>query len=394
MKNKIKVVITSGYRWSYFQWFLLGFYELEKQGLIELKFYLPAASFLLSKLSNKKLLRVVDKIRRLFEVDSYNMDGYIEYFDSNHKRKKKFYTIDSADAPYLFDEKKLNSVDCYFKMQCPIDFEEEGFCLTDKIIIPWCDHEHVSPNLELTERGERRVIKELNKKKIRPLLNATRSLGTGISYRVLKEGYDNYIKERKIYKSKKIMCYFGNALGPKPEKNPIPDYDWEGDIMGYFKGKVCHPNEKRARIADIVSKMDNTDSRIICKGNADGDTKRNKILEIPLEEFCGHVAEFQYNVNVSGYRMSIPSRFIESMMVGTAIVTDKLKVRWFLPFDKEVIETTEMGYLLDEEVDWIKVKKDLENLKESDSMEVIQCFEEKWQPIKVANYIIKTIQES
>lgn len=81
-------------------------------------------------------------------------------------------------------------------------------------------------------------------------------------------------------------------------------------------------------------------------------------------------------------------------MVGTAIVTDKLKVRWFLPFDKEVIETTEMGYLLDEEVDWIKVKKDLENLKESDSMEVIQCFEEKWQPIKVANYIIKTIQES
>lgn len=56
--------------------------------------------------------------------------------------------------------------------------------------------------------------------------------------------------------------------------------------------------------------------------------KSHKNLQIPLRDFCAHIAKFEYNVNVSGYRMSIPSRFIESMMVGTAIITDRLKVNW------------------------------------------------------------------
>lgn len=53
MNSETKVVITSGYRWSYFQWFLLGLYELEKQGEISLELKLPLGSHILSKLSNE-----------------------------------------------------------------------------------------------------------------------------------------------------------------------------------------------------------------------------------------------------------------------------------------------------------------------------------------------------
>lgn len=391
MRDKTKVVITSGYRWSYFQWFLLGFYELEKKGDISLHFSLPPSSFCLSKFSSNLLLKIADKLRRTFETDSYNMDGYIEYIH-NGKREKKYFTVDSADAPYLFDERKLKSVNCYFKMQCPLSFEEEGFKLTDSIVIPWCDHAHVNSKLKLTERGERKKIARLDSCKIKPLLNATRSLGKGISYNDLKSGYKNYIKDRRINKEKKIMCYFGNSLGPKAEKNPIPDFDWEGDIMGYFGDKVCHPNEKRAKIADILNQMEDTDSRIISNANADSDNEK-KLPEIPLKDFCAHVAKFEYNINVSGYRMSIPSRFIESMMVGTAIVTDQLKVRWFLPFDEEVVEISEMGYLPDYKINWRKVKSDLENLKDSNPQKIVKRYEDKWAPIKVAEYMIKTIKE-
>lgn len=91
--------------------------------------------------------------------------------------------------------------------------------------------------------------------------------------------------------------------------------------------------------------------------------------------------------------MSIPSRFIESMMVGTAIVTDQLKVRWFLPFDEEVVEISEMGYLPDYKINWRKVKSDLENLKDSNPQKIVKRYEDKWAPIKVAEYMIKTIKE-
>lgn len=34
-----EVVITSGYSWSYFEWFLLGFQELAQQGKIKFRSY-------------------------------------------------------------------------------------------------------------------------------------------------------------------------------------------------------------------------------------------------------------------------------------------------------------------------------------------------------------------
>ena len=341
MKNRIEVVISSGYRWSYFQWFLLGFYQLEEKEKIDLKFKLPFSSFLLTKLSNDFLIRVADKLRRVFEKDSYNMDGYIIYRE-NGKKVKKTFSIDSADAPYLFDKEKLDKSNVYFKMQCPLNLDKDGFALTEQITIPWLDQKHVDENLKLTDRGARRTIR-IDKEKIKPLMLGPRQLSRGSSYQKLQKGYNNYIKEQKKHKPKNLMCYFGNALGPKDEENPIPDFDWEGDIMGYFKDKISHPNEKRAKVADIISKIDDCDARVISNKNADSRIVEHADLIIPLDKFCKHIAQFKWNVNVSGYRMSIPNRFIESFMVGTGIVTDKLAVKWYKPFNEEVYETVPMG---------------------------------------------------
>lgn len=390
MKDRTEVVITSGYRWSYFQWFLLGFYQLEEKEKIDLKFKLPLSSFLLTKLSNDFSIRVADKLRRAFEKDSYNMDGYIVYRE-NGKKVKKTFSIDSADAPYLFDKEKLDKSNVYFKMQCPLDLDKDGFALTERIVIPWLDHNHVDKNLKLTDRGARRAIR-IDKEKIKPLMLGPRQLSRGNSYQKLQRGYNNYIKEQEKNKSKKLMCYFGNALGPKVEKNPIPDFDWEGDIMGYFKDEISHPNEKRAKVAEIISKIDDCDARVISNKNADSRIVERAELIIPLDRFCKHIAQFKWNVNVSGYRMSIPNRFIESFMVGTGIVTDKLAVKWYKPFNEEVYETVPMGYLPMSQVDWSKFEFDMKHLPRLNSEKVVEAFEGKWAPMVVAQYIIDTVK--
>ncbi len=85
--------------------------------------------------------------------------------------------------------------------------------------------------------------------------------------------------------------------------------------------------------------------RIFSFWEADGESKRNTELIIPLDKFGLHVGKFQYNLNISGYRLSMTNRFIESFMDGTAVLTDKLYVKWYKPFTSEVIKTVEMGYL-------------------------------------------------
>ncbi len=394
MKKKIKVVIESANRWSYFYWFLLGFYELEKEGKIKLKFDLSFENWMSS---NKYTKKIGNKLK-IFHEDSYNLNGYVLYPDNT----KKYFCIDSADSPFLFNGEDLNKVNCYFKMQCPINLDCSYFPLTDKIHIPWLDHHHkkqLHSYLSVGERGERAVCSSFskNRSKIKPLMIGPRRLGNGISYKELKKGYDNYLQSRTTKKENKVMCYFGNAKGPESENNIDKlDFDYEKDIVGYYKDEISHPNEKRARVADIINEFGNGyDGRIISLGNSDSGQAKNNDLVVPIEKFCDFIAKFEYNFNVSGYRLSIPNRFIESFMVGTGIITDKLSVKWYLPFDKtEVHETVSMGYLKNSDVDWDSVKDDLAHLEKSDPNKIISCFEEKWSPKKVASYILKEIENS
>lgn len=395
MKNeRISVVITGGYKWSYYEWFLLGFYKLQESGRIKLKFKVPFFSKLLTYPNTEFGYRVLEHFRCRTETDTYNMTGYVQFPDGT----KKTFTIDCADAPYSFDAKLLNQVDIYFKMQYPCEIESDSFHLTPDVEIPWLDTEHVDENgKELESTGKRKLITNFAayRKKIYPLMVGPRRLSKGLSRYALLRGYRNYISDRQIDKSKKMMCYFGNALGPKPNAVDVPDFLWESDLVGYFKNRISHPNEKRAAAADLIAGLEDCDARIISRAHSDSGIGIDESLIIPLPDFCAHIAKFQYNFNISGYRKSIPNRFIESFMVGTAIMTDKLSVKWYLPFDaEEVVETVEMGYLPMEEVDWEQFQEDLKNLPKADSECVVRNFEEKWSPEVVANYILDTIEKN
>ncbi len=391
----MEIVITQLPRWSYFMYFLLGFYELQKNKELKVKFRCKNIFLNInSKVSNKVMSKAVRKIyyKTEGELDRlYSMKGYI-VLDNGIKRK---FVIDSADAPFLFDSEDLKECDIYFKMQCPKDLDTKGFELAPDVIIPWSDHKK-------DENGKARKLCENfeeNKYKIRPLMVGTRRLADGISYSLLKKGWDNYINSRKVKKDKNLMCYFGDSKGPIPVKvdKKDLDVDEECELLGYYGDKIQHPNEKRAKVADMIENLepkDLYDARIIHRGNSDTERiGKREDLVVPLEDFCNYVAQFKYNMNVSGYRKSIPNRFIDSFISGTAIVTDKLYLKWYKPFGKEVFETVQMAYLKDEDVDWRKFKEDIENLPEVDKNEVLEAFEEKWSPISVCKYMIEELSK-
>ena len=384
------VVITKLPRWKYFQWFLLGFYQLKKKGRIRLKFRLDPASRLSLRVNNSFLLSVGKK---LFPVkDAYNLEGYISI-----DGRKKTFCIDSADSPYLLDSVLLEQVDVYFKMQCPETIEAKGFALTEQVCIPYCDHRHKDESLKsLTDRGERKPCSNLENHlhKIKPLMVGPRRLARGNASWALEKSYRRYLSSSRITATKKLMCYFGNALGPKPSSRvEKPDFDWESDLLSWFGNRVGHPNEKRAQAAARMEGLGTKyDARIINPAHADSGKKgRREDLVIPLRDFCDHIAHFEYNLNISGYRLSMPNRFIESFMAGTAILTDRLKLKWYLPFDKEVVETVEMGYLPLEKVDFRQFESDMKTLPAVKKEEVLEAFYRKWAPDVVAGYIVETV---
>lgn len=51
----VTVVIESGYHWTYYEWFILGMYQLQEKGEIKLRFKLPLFSKLLTVFSNERL---------------------------------------------------------------------------------------------------------------------------------------------------------------------------------------------------------------------------------------------------------------------------------------------------------------------------------------------------
>lgn len=294
----------------------------------------------------------------------------------------------------MFNGKLLQDVYAYFKLQCPMEISEKGFKLGNEYL-PFFDSEFENPADEGKQKAKRKLCPNAVKyaDKIKPLMIGPRSMGRTYSFKELDAAYKNLLSARFVKQTEKAMCYFGNAAGPIPSENVIdPDWDWESDIMGYFGDKVNHPNEKRAKIADILLSFgDGYDARIINQGASDQGCVTNEDLVIPLKDFSKHVAKFQYNINVSGYRMSIPARFIDSFICGTAIATDNLHVKWYHPFGDEVAEIGEMGYLPDSDVDYAAIKYKLQNLKPVKKEYVIEQYEKYWAPDKVAQYMVETV---
>ena len=393
-KNIPHVVITSMNRYSYFQWFILGFYYLEREGKIKLSFRVRSLYEKLSFVNETKLMTGFRRFAIKNGIDihwlfhfSNNLEGYVLY-----KGTKRYFCIDSNDNPFSFDSELLDKVSVYFKMQTPVTFHKDGFHLTDNVVIPWIDQ-----NIERNPRKEkvRKSCDNLmsNIGKVRPLMIGTRMMSRGNAFRFLDRSFRHSMSSSGIQSDKKMMCYFGNAQGPTPVRNAPVDLDRENQIMGYFAERVNHPNEKRSKASHIMRSLGSEyDARVIDE-TTPGFKRRvsHPELVIPMEHYYEHIARFQYNLNIAGYGSSISSRFVETFMAGTAIVTDKLNVRWFRPWGKEIVETVPMGYLPMENVDWTQFERDIKNLPDIDKETVLKAFNEKWHPRKAAEYIIDEV---
>ena len=375
--------------WRPFQLFILGLYELERLGEIKLTFrcdWFFRISTLLPDWPH--LGGVMHQLALFFLEDTYMMEGYMEHNGIRH-----LFCIDCADSPSGYDGKLLNKVKVYFKMQCPKDIDlEKGFRLTDDVYTPYYDYKHKDKKLKVKQLGERLPLnidkEDINK--IKPCVVGFRRLADGNSYAALRNGWENYRKGALKQAQKKAMCYYGNAYGPATHVDTLMDWHYEEYVLSQFR-KLNHPNEKRAKIAKIMQSLGvEYDARLINCGSMEKPQIDAKQI-IPIDRFCAHISNFQYNYNVSGHRMSIPNRFMESFIVGTAIITDKLAVKWYLPFEEEVVETEEMGYIPLNQVNWEKVKEDLVNLPNISKDKVLAQYEKKWAPIPVARYLIATV---
>jgi hypothetical protein len=375
-----EIVITKIPNWSYHQWFLLGLYMLEKEKKIKLKFKVNFQTRMSLITNNKYILYLVKILQWKMQSWRSPLEGYA-IIDGY----KKFFCIDIYDDPNVFSSVLLSKVDIYFKMQCPISFDNDGFALTDEIKLQWIGVKYTRRKFALNFKIESQPYDNFseNTHKIKPLMVGPRRLSYGNRYNSLKVAYETYLYSNSVEKSKKMMAYFGTDESPadiSPLYKPI-GYD---EIIA---AKIIHPNPKRGIATSIMQKMgDQYDARLITKNGVS-----HPELIVPLSEFCHHIAHFEYNLNISGHILSIPNRFVESFMAGTARLTDKLHVRWYLPFDEEVQETVEMGYYPVEQVDWRKFEQDILDLPKVDKEKIIENFHTKWSPKAVAKYILATL---
>lgn len=392
MKNK-KITVTINQlpvdSFSYFQWLLLGLKELEQEGLLKVKFNISLFDRIALLWFNSKW--VAGAIRRIIyyvnKVPRYNLIGEIEC-----EGTKKTFTLDCKDSPFIFDIDLLKKCDNYFKLHCPIEIEKEGFEIMPSVRVPYMDIKFVVNDGE-NAIFSRRVSPEVYelRDKIFPAMGVPRRLAWSCRYKAMKKQYLRYLESQTINKEKKLFAYFGSATPVKCSDKKVFDMDWEADVMAFLKPfNSSHPNEKRAIAVHQMNELgDQYDGRLIHE-LVNGKEVVHHENVVPLVDFCDFIARFDYNLNISGYRMSIPNRFIESFISGTAIITDKLRVKWYKPFGSEVYETVEMGYLPNDDVDWDRFKEDIKNLPPVDKDEVLKAYNEKWSPTAFAKYVVNT----
>lgn len=309
----------------------------------------------------------------LSPVDHFTLTGYYE-----NGGKVANFAYDVTDSPFTYALAHLEKCDIYFKTQFPHSFDELGFSLSSDIRVGY--HPYVLDS----------------KDKLRPAMSTGPITNTLNLKRNLSQlaGNAAYLSGSKRYK---MFASFGGDRGPSPwKKRELPtaphNYLGEKDIMSRFP-EITHPNEKRARLVSILKgwKKSDVDVRI-------WNTSDPSIQGAPLKwsDYLARVGETVWNINVSGFRRSLPFRFLDSFQVGCGIVTDNLGVKWYRPFDPEfeVTEFGELGYEIESNVNWKSVEIRLRNIYEKTDLSqeraraVRDSFENKWQPMRLGEYFI------
>ena len=108
---KRKLVIEKDRKWAYSQWFVLGFYELRNNNVIDMS----VATDALWKLS---FIFKSERLSKIIKNTLQKAYGFLLFWRLFVDWWKKIsFTIDCADTPYMFDYERLKAKDIYFKMQ-------------------------------------------------------------------------------------------------------------------------------------------------------------------------------------------------------------------------------------------------------------------------------------
>jgi hypothetical protein len=350
---------------GYFDWLVTGLGLLEQKSELHLRFDLPAIKRALSY----RYLRWGAKALCPNWVSKVN--GHMWWLEGeiNFNGKISRFVFDVTDHCYNFAEYLLPECNCYFKCQL---------------------HDAFPDPLPLNRQIQRPMSKVAQEfaHKVKPAMLG-RPLSRALDFRKnLRMLRDWETRAQKI-KSKRVIAYFGN------------DIDCEATSrLSHEQGLYQHPNLKRGRIVRYLRSLNHSqvDARLV---QSSDDTFVGPAMNDDAT-YANAVAAAAYNINVSGLSLSLPFRFIDSFMLGTAVATDDLSLHWYAPFDdQEVMELGPMGYELDADVDWNRVEDQLLKLvhsnpdqHESRAAHLINRYRQLWSPEALARYVVNTCANS
>lgn len=362
---------------SYFDWLVTGLGILQEEGRATLRFedrWWNRALRAHPKVMTAAWRMGDDFVEFVSPMDAVCLTGRVELAD-----KVVSFAMDVADAPFNFALGHLEAADLYFKCQCPKSFEPEGYPLNRHLRIPY--HPEVFRLKHKIRAG---------------MLGRPLAVGTNLkkNLRVLRqwELAANPAKDVKIFAS------FAHDRGVKARtsRDPLPsafNYESENSLIKRWGKQIHHPNRKRERIIEMLRGMRKEDV------NARIWKTQNPAVAGPMlseDEYRGMVGRSSVVVNVSGLRRSLPFRFMDAFMCGAAVATDTLGTQWPKPWEigVEIFEIGDLGYELDEEVDWKAVKIRFEEIyewagKSGEHFKVVQdLYRKKWAPQVYAQYLI------
>ncbi len=367
---------------AYYDWLITGLELLKESGTIEIEYSGHWWDRLLRY--HPKVMRIAHRLSPAFvdfcsPVDAICITGRFEY-----KGAAMNFAVDITDSPFVFATALLESVDLYFKYQCPKTFDPAGFPINKHIRAPYHPDVFTFQN------------------KIRPGMLG-RPLGHSLNLRRNLRVLRQWEALAQTPKTCSIFASFGTIDYPAPRTahTPLPaqyNYFSEPTLLARYPGRIHHPNQKRSKIVKILRDMKkpDIDARL-------WRTKDPALYAPPLSEteYSQHIASSSAVVNISGFRRSIPYRLCDTLLIGGMMATDTLAIRWHEPFEPfEVREIGDMGYELEADVDWPAITSVLEEIYATthpapqDARARADAYERKWSPPAFARYFVSQCEQS
>lgn len=352
---------------DYFEWLVFGLQLLHDAGEIEFKLQTTATTppFRLHAKAAPAMRRVLPGLMDALSRGS----GAILTGSLETGGEKRRFLVDLADSPYMFQVDALLETDVYFKVQCPATLDPRGFPIARDAFVPYHPDVLTYQNRIHPAMLGRPLSRTLNQRQNARILERWQAAGHGV-------------------KDVALFAYFGTDKGLT--------HGPEGVVMQRFGDRVSHPNLKRGRLVEELRRRYPTqcDARVLTTEHAS--RRGPQISDARYPETVGRA---WHNINISGFRRSLPFRFVDSFLTGAAVPADELALRWYEPFEMgtEVIDLGPMGYEREDAVDWDHVWRVLDALydeplavRKERQAHIAARFERYWHPRAFARYVVQT----